>query len=219
MIVGGDGMMVGGYDIVVDWDDVSTVRKPEPLPTVANGIDRMTRSCDRVTLGRSTLEREMAEIELTPKQRQQLKGAAHRLAPVVLLGAGGLTDAVVREIDRALAAHELIKVRVPGDDRAQRDEIFRTVAERLGAARVQMIGKLLVLFRPRPAAATTQAAAPPRAHRASAAKPPPVAPARTKADRREIRAAAPKPAPRRTGRPVERTPRRGGKAKSSSSSR
>ncbi len=161
----------------------------------------------------------MAEIELTPKQRQQLKGAAHRLAPVVLLGAGGLTDAVVREIDRALAAHELIKVRVPGDDRAQRDGIFRTVAERLGAARVQMIGKLLVLFRPRPAATTAQAAVPPHVRRASAASPPPVAPARTKADRREIRAAAPKPAPRRTARPVERTARRGAKAKSGSRSR
>lgn len=149
----------------------------------------------------------MAEIELTPKQRQQLKGAAHRLDPVVLLGASGLTDAVVKEIDRALTAHELIKVRVPGDDRAERDDIFRAVAERLGAARVQMIGKLFVLFRPRPdEAKATETARPTR--RTLAGKVPPVAPARTKADRREIRATAQKPAPRRSAKPIERTARR-----------
>lgn len=149
----------------------------------------------------------MAEIELTTKQRQQLKGAAHRLDPVVLLGSGGLTDAVVREIDRALTAHELIKVRVPGDDRAERDGIFRAVAERLGAARVQMIGKLFVLFRPRPDEAKA-AVISRRTRRTLAGKVPPVAPARTKADRREIRAAAPKQAPRRSAKPIERSARR-----------
>lgn len=92
----------------------------------------------------------MAEIQLTPKERQALKARAHKLNPVVLLGAQGLTDAVMREIDRALTAHELIKVRVPGDDRDEREDMFATIAERLGAARVQMIGKLLVLYRPRP---------------------------------------------------------------------
>lgn len=92
----------------------------------------------------------MAEITLTPKERQALKALAHGLKPVVLLGASGLSPAVVSEIDRALAAHELIKVKVPGDDRAEREEIFATVAEQLSAARVQSIGKLLVLFRPAP---------------------------------------------------------------------
>ncbi len=92
----------------------------------------------------------MAEIELTPKERQALKGRAHELDPVVLLGAQGLTEAVVKEIDRALAKHELIKVRVPGDDRDEREAMFRQVAEQLGAARVQSIGKLLVFWRPLP---------------------------------------------------------------------
>jgi putative YhbY family RNA-binding protein len=158
----------------------------------------------------------MAEIELTPKQRQQLKGAAHRLDPVVLLGAGGLTDAVVREIDRALTAHELIKVRVPGDDRTEREDIFRTVAERLGAARVQSIGKLLVLFRPRPDEASATA---PGTRSTLAGKMPPAATARTKPDRREIRATAPKPAPRRSAKPIERTARRAVKGKPGSSRR
>lgn len=160
----------------------------------------------------------MAEIELTPKQRQQLKGAAHRLDPVVLLGASGLTDAVVKEIDRALTTHELIKVRVPGDDRAERDDIFRAVAERLGAARVQMIGKLFVLFRPRPDEAKATETAP-RMRRTLAGKTPPAAPVRTKADRREIRATAPKPAPRRPAKPIERTARRTAKGKPGSRSR
>ncbi len=92
----------------------------------------------------------MAEIQLTPKERQALKALAHGLKPVVLLGSAGLSPAVVKEIDRALVAHELIKVKVPVDDRAEREEIFASVAESLSAARVQAIGKLLVLFRPAP---------------------------------------------------------------------
>jgi len=92
----------------------------------------------------------MAEIELTPKQRQTLKAQAHGLKPVVLLGSAGLSASVLKEVDRALLAHELIKVKVPGDDRDERDRIFTTVADHLSAARVQAIGKLLVLFRPSP---------------------------------------------------------------------
>jgi RNA-binding protein len=134
----------------------------------------------------------MAEIELTPKHRQQLKGAAHRLDPVVLLGERGLTDAVVREIDRALTAHELIKVRAPGTDRAAREDMFREVAARLGAARVQMIGKLLVLFRPRPDKAADAQSAPPT--RRTPIPKSPAATAPTKADR--ARRAAPARRPR-----------------------
>jgi putative YhbY family RNA-binding protein len=92
----------------------------------------------------------MAEIPLSPKERQALKARAHGLKPVVLLGSAGLSPQVVKEIDRALAAHELIKVKVPGDDRTEREEIFASVAQSLSAARVQAIGKLLVLFRPAP---------------------------------------------------------------------
>jgi putative YhbY family RNA-binding protein len=92
----------------------------------------------------------MPEIPLTPQQRQALKAQAHGLKPVVLLGNAGLSAPVLKEIDRALAAHELVKVKVPGDDRAARDSVFAEVAEALSAARVQAIGKLLVLFRPAP---------------------------------------------------------------------
>jgi RNA-binding protein len=92
----------------------------------------------------------MPEIQLTPKERQALKARAHGLKPVVLLGNSGLSAPVMKEIDRALAAHELIKVKVPGDDREERDSLFAEVAEALSAARVQSIGKLLLFYRPAP---------------------------------------------------------------------
>lgn len=90
----------------------------------------------------------MSEIILSRDVRLTLRSQAHHLDPVVLLGAGGLTEAVMKEIDRELKAHELIKVRVPTDDREEREAIFAKVADELGAARVQMIGKLLILWRP-----------------------------------------------------------------------
>ena len=91
-----------------------------------------------------------AELQLTPKERQALKGRAHKLNPVVLLGNAGLSEAVLKEIDRALQAHELIKIRVPSDDEAERAKMFSEIATRLSAARVQSIGKVLVLYRPLP---------------------------------------------------------------------
>lgn len=92
----------------------------------------------------------MSELTLSRDERLALRARAHHLNPMVLLGAAGLTEAVVKETDRALTAHELIKVRIPGDDRDERDAIGLQLADRLGAARVQSIGKLLVLYRPRP---------------------------------------------------------------------
>jgi putative YhbY family RNA-binding protein len=67
-----------------------------------------------------------------------------------MIGNDGLTPAVVRETDAALKAHGLIKVRVLGDDREQREAIFQQLADQLGAAPIQHIGKLLVLWRPKP---------------------------------------------------------------------
>lgn len=92
----------------------------------------------------------MTQIQLTPTERRALKASAHHLNPIVLLGREGLTPAVTKEIDNALTIHELIKVRINGDDRTQRTEIFEQVANQLGAACVQQIGKLIVLWRPRP---------------------------------------------------------------------
>ena len=79
-----------------------------------------------------------------------LKARAHSLEPVVLVGNKGLTDEVVTEVDRALAAHELIKVRAPGLDRDAREEAFQSLCERTGAQGVQHIGKVFVLYRKKP---------------------------------------------------------------------
>ena len=92
----------------------------------------------------------MPAIVLTPAERKEHRAQAHHLDPVVMIGSGGLTDAVAREVDAALNAHGLIKVRVLSDDRAAREALWAELCERLGAAPVQHIGKLLVLWRPMP---------------------------------------------------------------------
>jgi RNA-binding protein len=92
----------------------------------------------------------MPAIELTPAQRKEHRSAAHHLDPVVMVGGDGLTDAVVREVDAALKAHGLIKVRVFADDRGARETMLGDLSTRLNAAPVQHIGKLLVLWRPLP---------------------------------------------------------------------
>jgi RNA-binding protein len=86
-------------------------------------------------------------MQLTEKQRRHLKGLAHPLRPVILMGQAGLTDAVVAETTRALADHELIKVRLPGLDRTQRDAALQGLAERTGSSMVTRIGHVAVLYR------------------------------------------------------------------------
>ncbi|MEK8050369.1 YhbY family RNA-binding protein [Ideonella sp. DXS22W] len=92
----------------------------------------------------------MSALLLSPAQRKEHRAGAHHLDPVVLIGGEGLTPAVVQEIDRALSAHGLIKVRVFSDDRAAREGLLAQLADQLSAAPVQHIGKLLVLWRPVP---------------------------------------------------------------------
>lgn len=87
-------------------------------------------------------------LQLTPEQRKFLKAQGHSLKPVVMVGNAGLTEAVIQEADRALKAHELIKVRVLGDDREAREAWFMELCAALDAAAVQHIGKLLLLYRP-----------------------------------------------------------------------
>jgi RNA-binding protein len=92
----------------------------------------------------------MTAIQLTPAQRKEHRAEAHHLDPVVMIGSDGLTPAVQKEVDAALNAHGLIKVRVFSDERSTRETIFSTLADALGAAPIQHIGKLLVLWRPMP---------------------------------------------------------------------
>ena len=92
----------------------------------------------------------MTAIQLSPAQRKEKRSDAHHLDPVVMIGGDGLTPAVQKEVDAALNAHGLIKVRVFSDDRSTREAIFAALSDELGAAPIQHIGKLLVLWRPMP---------------------------------------------------------------------
>lgn len=87
-------------------------------------------------------------LELTSEQRKFLKSQAHALKPVVMIGNAGLTDAVVKETLRALAAHELIKIRVLNDNREEREAWLTEMCAKTGAAPVQHIGKLLLIYKP-----------------------------------------------------------------------
>ncbi|KGP64334.1 RNA-binding protein [Legionella norrlandica] len=79
--------------------------------------------------------------------KQSLKAKAHHLKPVVLLGAKGLTEAVLTETNTALLAHELIKVKINGAEKEDRIEMAQELCEQLHAELVQMIGNTLVLYR------------------------------------------------------------------------
>lgn len=87
-------------------------------------------------------------LSLNPAQRRFLRAQAHGLNPVVLVGDAGLSEAVLKEIDASLKAHELIKVKVAGDDREARQHMLETICQSLDAAPVQHIGKTLVIYKP-----------------------------------------------------------------------
>ena len=86
---------------------------------------------------------------MTPAERKAFKARAHKLEPIVIIGAKGLTGEVVAEIDRALAAHELIKVRAAAADRDERDVFLKEICARTGAEAIQQVGKVFVLYRKR----------------------------------------------------------------------
>jgi RNA-binding protein len=88
--------------------------------------------------------------ELTSAERRALRAQAHHLHPVIMIGNAGLTPTVLQEIDLALKSHELIKIRVLRDDRARREALAGEICTALDASPVQQIGKMLVVFRPRP---------------------------------------------------------------------
>ena len=92
----------------------------------------------------------MPQIDLTPLERKAHRAEAHHLDPVVMIGGDGLTPAIVKEADAALNAHGLIKIRVLEGEREARQAMLRQLADALNAAPIQHIGKLLVLWRPKP---------------------------------------------------------------------
>ena len=97
--------------------------------------------------------------EPSPAQRRALRAAAHHLNPVVSISQKGLTPSVLAEIDRCLAAHELIKLRLYGIEREDREALFSEICTALNCHTVQHIGNLVVLWRERPRVAAAQESA------------------------------------------------------------
>ena len=86
-------------------------------------------------------------MALSSSQRRYLRSLAHDLSAVILLGAKGATDAVVKELDLALSHHELVKVKLSGGDKDERQAQVDTLLQGTGAQSVQQIGHVVVLFR------------------------------------------------------------------------
>jgi RNA-binding protein len=120
--------------------------KTKPAYNVCHGLAASSQK----TIDRFKVNFLMAAIEIDQETRLALRARAHHVETVVLIGNGGISAAILKEIDRALTAHELIKVRVPGTDRIERDDASARIASEVSAARVTVIGKTLVLFRPSP---------------------------------------------------------------------
>lgn len=86
-------------------------------------------------------------LTLNSKQVRFLRSASHDLNPVVMIGNNGLSETVLKEIDLSLKAHELIKIKVQGDQRELRLQMLQEICDKLGAVAVQHIGKQLVIYR------------------------------------------------------------------------
>lgn len=147
--------------------------------------------------------------ELTSAERRALRARAHSLDPVVLIGDQGLTASVLAEAERALDAHELIKIRVAGAEREEREAMLSTVCELTGAAAVQHIGKILVIYRENPEKGRETPTEKPRSgtrtRKAGTGKPPPGArktakPARSARNRARSARNAPSSRPGRTSK-------------------
>jgi len=110
--------------------------------------ERTAHSSAHSTIGHSIFDADVKTLD--PAARRALRARAHRLHPVVMVGGAGLTDTVLNEIDRALSAHELIKIRMLGEARDARKAAMERICLALDAAPVQVIGKILIVFRPKP---------------------------------------------------------------------
>lgn len=92
----------------------------------------------------------MTELKIDRDERIRLRAESHDLNPTVLLGQNGLTEAVVKEIEKTLNSHGLVKIRIPGDDRDERAEIVQKILDDTNSARIQTIGKTVTIWRPMP---------------------------------------------------------------------
>lgn len=86
-------------------------------------------------------------MSLSGKQKNYLRGIAHGLNPVVMIGGKGITDAVMAEIENALQQHELIKLKLPSNDKSEKVAALATIASKTNSEPVQLIGRVGVIYR------------------------------------------------------------------------
>lgn len=86
---------------------------------------------------------------MTKIDKQSLKARAHHLNPVIIIGAKGLTSAVLEETNIALEAHELIKVKINAADKDEKLDIANSICDSLSADFIQLIGNIAILYRKR----------------------------------------------------------------------
>ncbi|MFT4635472.1 MAG: RNA-binding protein [Arenicella sp.] len=86
-------------------------------------------------------------MTLTGKQKNYLRGIAHNLNPVVMIGGKGLTDSVMNEIELALDQHELLKIKMPGNQKAEKVALLAQITTKSNSEPVQLIGRVAVIYR------------------------------------------------------------------------
>jgi RNA-binding protein len=89
-------------------------------------------------------------MNLSESQKKYLRGLGHDLKPLIMVGDAGLSAALLAEYESTIAHHELIKVRVKAGDRASRDEMIDKLCSGSGAALVQRVGNMALLYRSNP---------------------------------------------------------------------
>lgn len=86
-------------------------------------------------------------MSLSPRERQAFKAKAHSLKPVIIVGANGISDALIAEAEHAITAHELIKIKIAGAERDERKAMAEQLAQRLNAEFIQLLGNIVTLYR------------------------------------------------------------------------
>lgn len=85
--------------------------------------------------------------QLSNNQKKYLRGIAHGLNPMIIVGANGITESLMAELDGTLTQHELLKIKLANDDREERKEMVETILAETGALLVQTVGKMCVIYR------------------------------------------------------------------------
>ena len=85
--------------------------------------------------------------KLTNNQKKYLRGIAHGLNPMIMIGANGVTESLMAELESTLAHHEILKIKIASADRDERKEIIEHLVKESGALLVQTIGKICVIYR------------------------------------------------------------------------